>query len=180
MTEIMNKHSLSALYRRLCAARPQAQVDATASTDANLAALLATAPAGADVAGLLRALEPASARLASDVNQLQRAHPARGRGGHRAAAAGARRHAVRRRWAGGIAAGFALALGLALSVPMGHAPVSWQGVNAGVASVPQADGGLAARDVIFAASIDGTGKTAPTHPQERGDHLFSASFALGG
>lgn len=190
----MNNMSLSHLYRRLMSSREQPLVDAqelASVLDADsyasvaverrdaVAAALSTSPGQADLARMLKALEPASAALAEGVEKSRRsAHPQRLRSAR--PAAGARRglaHPLR--WAGGIAACLAVTLGLSLwHVEKGqhernHIASFEQSVHPPAAA---ADRIFTSEDVIF-ASMDKAHHRPSQHPS---DELFRGSFAVGG
>ena len=178
----MNEMSLSRLYRRLTSDRAHDAVsvddlvDVAASAtvvDAErrdrVAADLAQSPPQADLARLLRALQPVSESFAKDVRDAHRsAHPTRVRE-HRIAA-GARR-VQRLRWAGGIAACLSIALGL---WSWHHADTS---MHTGLAahSAPAADRIFTSNDVIFASSSDAHRQTRALGG--RGDELFRGHFS---
>lgn len=194
----MNDMSLSRLYRRLLCARARHAVDAAgldaaalveavatgAGSDAQVSAdseavvaLLAVSPPHADLARLLRALRPASEALAGNLGQGRRiVHPARLRD-QRLAASG-RRAQVRRpatgrlRWAGGIAATFALVFGL--WAWHGQQTQRWSDVAASATTSPTRDRIFTSRDRIFASSTD-----AGAHARSS-DKLFQGSFSAGG
>jgi hypothetical protein len=178
----MNEMSLSRLYRRLVSARPQPVIDAADLTDAGemsqprreaLAAKLASSTEYADLARMLRALEPASRTLAEDVAAERRvaAHPARVR--ELRPAAGARRsHARHLRWAGAMAACLAVALGLWSERADQRGPT-----HIAATTKPSAAGDriFTSSDSIFASSSEARHQ----HPNRRngGDELFHASFS---
>lgn len=182
-TDAMNERSLSRLYLRLQSERARTELDAQELVDAlsgaaahdTVAAQLAASPAHADLARMLKALEADSAAFAADVNRTQRAHPMRGRDLRRAAAGVRHGHVHRLRWAGGVAACLAVALGLSLSLRSTDDASRWQDVAAAARSVPQQDRIFASNDVIF--STTGARAHAPPKPA---DQLFSSSFAAGG
>ncbi len=176
----MNDMSLSRLYRRLTASRPTVEVDAvqladamsgdgepSASRDA-MVVRVATSPAHAGLARMLRALKPESEVLASGVRESGRvAHPMRQR--DQRAAAGARRHVQVRRISR-IAACLAVVFGL----------WSWEGtrrhdeVVAGTPPSHASDRIFTTQDRIFASTL-----SAPVSTQRRGDQLFRANFTSG-
>lgn len=188
----MNEQSLSRLYRRLVAHRaptPSApRVDSGAPQDVAgsahedaLARELARAPEGAAIASLLRELQAESAALADAVNATRRraAHPLRRTAAPRVAADrhafGARRAPLRRLgWAGGIAAGLAVALGVANW--HGQDTQRWNDVAATARSVPAPDRIFTSRDRIFAATDETHGSAGAASV----DVLFRGSFAAGG
>ncbi len=184
----MNEMSLSRLYRRLRSARPHAGVDAHALADTMahaagsgsrvgahheaVVAQLAVSPAHADLARLLRALEPESALLANHVNDVHRGVvPLRQREARVVARAHPKQaHALR--WISGIAASVAVAFGL----------WTWQGEqqarrssDVAAAATAQPDRIFTSRDQIFASSDASPRRTARGH-----DELFRANFARGG
>lgn len=175
----MNDMSLSRLYRRLVSARPAVEIDAVELADAvssdagasarrdAVVANLATSPAHASLARMLRALKPESESLAASVRESRVAHPQRQR--DQRVAAGARR-GVHVRWISGIAACFAVVFGL----------WSWQGAHrhdevvASTAASHRADRIFTTQDRIFASS-----EAAPAQNQRKSDQLFRANFASG-
>jgi len=178
----MNDMSLSRLYRRLASARPQPELDgadlaAVVSGDAQaglsarhrdaVVAKLAESAKYADLARMLRALEPVSAGLAADVAGCRRAaHPIRGR--ELRLAGGARRHPGFLRWAGAAAACLAVAIGVG----------TWRTLEserpqAGV-QAPAQDRIFASNDRIFASSAD---HARPARTHREGDVVFRGGFA---
>lgn len=182
----MNNTSLSRLYRRLTSTRAQsvaidaADLVSVSSGDAGdmaaerrdaVVARLAESPRDADLARMLHALQPASAALAGKVNDRRSsAHPMRDR-------VARPMHAARRaphrqlRWAGGLAACLAVALG----VGMWHnRPVeNWQNVATSVTTAQLPDRIFTSRDKIFASSEGGA-----HHQRARGgDELFRGDFS---
>ncbi|MEO6690063.1 MAG: hypothetical protein ABIS07_10450 [Dokdonella sp.] len=148
----MNEMSLSGLYRRLVSERPQDNADV----------------AHANLARMLRALQPESEKLAEQVSERRRtAHPVRQR--EQRVAAGARRNHVR--WAGSIAASLAVVFGL----------LTWQGArihtnaNVAMSTAPAPDRIFTTRDHIFASTVD-----TKLAGHARGDELFRGSFSSGG
>lgn len=176
----MNERSLSRLYRRLHSARPRAELDAQELVDVlsgapagdAVAEQLAASPAHADLARMLNALEADSAAFAADVARARRAHPMRDRDSRHAAAGVRHGRAQRLRWAGGVAACLAVALGLSVSLRSADDASRWQDVAAISRSVPQHDRIFASSDVIFSAREQA--------PSQRPDQLFRSSFAAGG
>ncbi len=179
----MNEMSLSSLYRRLTSARARPDVDATELVDAlktnttpgreAVAETLAVSPPHADLARMLRELQPESEVFAGKLNERRHvAHPARQRE-FRPAAGARRMHAPHLRWVGGIAACFALVLGL----------WSWHGdemrtggnLAASTLSPPSNDRIFTTQDRIFTSSVE------THHRKTRGsDELFRANFSSGG
>ena len=186
----MNDMSLSRLYRRLLSTREQPVVDAhelasamgadglASERRAALAADLAASPQHADLARMLRALEPASAALAEHVGRTRHlAHTQRTR--HTRSAAAARRGRTHRlRWAGGVAACLMVTLGLTLwhLESVRHAHHHTATLTPKVHATPLSDRIFTSEDVIFAASD----AARHGHPRTRGDELFRGSFAAGG
>ncbi len=183
----MNEQSLSSLYRRLVARRAGARVAplvdpgvAGPAQEEALARELAMAPEGPAIASLLSGLQAESAALAQAVNatRSRAAHPLRRSAtAHVAArhAFGARRTPIRRLgWAGGIAAGLAVALGVANW--HGQDAQRWNDVAATARSMPAPDRIFTSRDRIFAANDEAHG--AAGHGTV--DVLFRGSFAAGG
>ena len=188
----INEQSLSSLYRRLVAQRAPAQAVplldsgaplhvAGSGDDDALGRELAMAPEGPAIASLLRELQPESAALAEAVNASRRrsAHPVRRSPALRVAAdrhaLGARRTPIRRiGWAGGIAAGLAVALGVANW--HGQDTQRWSDVAATARSVPAPDRIVPSRDRIFAANDEARGVSGAAAV----DVLFRGSFAAGG
>lgn len=180
----MNEMSLSSLYRRLTSTRARHDVDATELVDAlktdtaagreAVAETLAVSPPHADLARMLRELQPASEVFAGKLNERRHiAHPARQR--ELRPAAGARRmHAPHLRWAGGIAACFALVLGLW----SWHGEGMRTGGNLAVSTLsqPANDRIFTTQDRIFTSSVE------THHRKTRGnsDELFRANFSSGG
>lgn len=187
----MNDNSLSQLYRRLTAARGQQEMDVealacvlgdrdsmTPERRATIAAELSSSPRNADLVRMLSALEPDSQALADAVNAVRRqSHPSHARQARGVrVAAGTRRHTMRRvRWATGLAAGLAVAIGL-LSWHSGTTD-RWNDVAAAARTAPVPDRIFTTRDRIFASSDD---KTPRGGAPARGDTLFRGSFAVGG
>ena len=184
----MNEMSLSRLYRRLTSQRAQPTVDvddlvavapAPAGADEvdsarrdRVAASLAVSSPHADLARMLHTLQPVSACLAEDVRERGRsAHPARVR--EQRVAAGARRgHRVHRlRWAGGIAACLAVALGLW----SWHHDDAQQHAAMAMQSAPAGDRIFASNDVIFSSSSDA--RQQEHRNSERSDELFHGNFS---
>jgi hypothetical protein len=183
----MNEMSLSRLYRRMTS-RTVRNVNADELVDAlapdsgltaerreALAADVAASAAQADLARMLRALQPESEALAADVERVNRTnvHPLRAR--EVRVANGARRHARPLRWVGSIAACCALAFGVfALN---GGKDSDWNNVSASATSAVQQDRIFTSNDVIF-ASAD---RSAPrTRAARGGDELFRGDFSSGG
>lgn len=174
--------SLSQLYRRMTAQRADAVgVDelaavAAGSADETIAAKLAASSRHADLARLLRELEPASAELAESVRRQGCAHPQRGRDAARPAHRG--RHVVHRgaRWLGGFAAAACLALALGV-VGLWHgrmeAPHSPE-TTAAVAP-DKADRIFTSNDRIFSAND----MSRHAKSTRGGDELFRSDFAGG-
>lgn len=177
----MNDQSLSRLYRLLTARRGEAveadaaELSAVVAGEADAsrrdaaAAKLAASARHADLARLLRALQPASAELAESVRRRGSVHPQRSR------EARPQHHARRAshrplRWAGGLAACLALTLGVV---------GAWHGKTGGVhrdtvASVQRQDRIFTSQDRIFSASDD-----AARHRSNNGDELFRGDFSGG-
>ncbi|NCT68206.1 MAG: hypothetical protein GXC76_11295 [Rhodanobacteraceae bacterium] len=175
----MNEMSLSRLYRRLALARPAPAVDAAELVDAlageapceTIATQLAASPAHADLARMLRALQADSEALAADVTATRRgAHPLRPRSVRHHAAA-PRRVAHPLRWAGGLAACLAVALGV-VGIWHGERAKQWDDVAAASQSVVRPDRIFTTRDRIF-ASAEPAGAHASGHG---GDELFRGGF----
>ena len=146
----MNEMSLSRLYRRLAEQRP--------------------ALPEAELAHLLRELQPESEALAAEVARFRRpAHPQRGRDVR--VADGARRGAAPARWIGALAACLALAIGV-FSL---HGPGDqrWSNVAGAARSISVPDSIVVANDHIFAASND---SVAPGPA----DEIFRGRFSAGG
>lgn len=177
----MNEMSLSRLYRRLTEARPAPHVDAAELADAlagaapreALAMQLAASPRHADLARLLSALQADSEALAAGVNAARRGtHALRPRAVRHHAAA-PRRAAHPRRWAGGLAACLAVALGLGLW--HGERASRWDDVAAASQSVAMPDRIFTTRDRIF-ASVDAQAPAANQPGRGGGDDLFRGGF----
>ena len=182
----MNENSLSRLYRRLSTARPAPAVDAAELADAlagsaapneALAAQLAASPQHADLARMLRALQADSEALAAGVNAARRgAHPLRPRTVRHHAAA-PRRAAHPLRWAGGLAACLAVALGV-VGVWQGERGSRWHDVAAASQSVVLPDRIFTTRDRIFASAEGTQAHAAGAHETVHGggDDLFRGGF----
>lgn len=179
----MNEMSLSRLYRRLTSARAHPDVDAAELVDAlktdtaagreAVAQTLAVSPPHADLARMLRELQPTSESFVGKVNERRHiAHPARQR--ELRPAAGARRmHAPHLRWVGGIAACFALVLGL----------WSWHGEEMqGGGNVAASKAAPSSKDRIFTTNDRIFASSTETHHLKThgGDELFHANFSSGG
>jgi hypothetical protein len=181
----MNDMSLSRLYRRLASAQPLPEMEGTdlaavASADAQSSGLsarhqdavvakLAGSTKYADLARMLRALEPASEALATDVSGSRRsAHAPRGR--ELRPAAGARRHQGHLRWAGVAAACFAFAIGVG----------TWRSIESRHQAVV-AQSAPSATDRIFASNdrIFSDAGSNGAHSQHH-DEVFRGGFAAGG
>lgn len=178
----MNDNSLSRLYRRLTAQRGEtveadaAELSAVVAGEADAsrreaaAAKLAASARHADLARMLRALQPASAELADGVRRRGSAHPQRSR------EARPQHHARRAshhplRWAGGLAACLALTLGV---VGVWHGSRNGGMHRDTVASVQKPDRIFTSQDRIFAASDD-----AAHRGSNAGDELFRGDFSGG-
>lgn len=186
----MNDMSLSRLYRRLTSQRAQPAVSVddlvavmapaarAAAIDeprlAHVATRLAQSPAQADLARMLRAMQPDSESLARDVRATRRsAHPVRLPDQRVAAGARRSRGVHRLRWAGGIAACLSIALGL---WSWHHADPSHQAaVSAAVHRAPSTDRIFASNDTIFASSSDAGRQKQGM--DSRGDELFRGHFS---
>lgn len=179
----MNDMSLSSLYRRLASAQPLPEIEGTdlaavASAQASglsarhqdaVVAKLAGSAKYADLARMLRALEPASEALAADVGGVRRnAHAPRGR--ELRPAAGARRHQGHLRWAGVAAACFAFAIGVGTwrSIESRHQAAVAQSAS------PAADRIFASNDRIFSDARSGG------ESRQHRDEVFRGGFAAGG
>ena len=176
----MNEMSLSRLYRRLTAG-PSASVDAGRlvdavagkQADADVAAGLAQSSRLSALARMLGELDPASSELAEAVNPARRAaHPAPHRETRRHAAVRRQRPAPLR-WAGGLAACLAVALGV-VGIWRGHQAERWNDVDANVSVATHPDRIFTTRDQIFASSSD-----AGQRAHGRGDELFRGDFSGG-
>lgn len=175
-----NGASLSQLYRRMAQQGVDAAgIDAdglvaaaSGQVDEALANALAGSPAHADLARLLRELEPASAELADSVRRQACIHPQRDRAASRPVHQGRRVARRGARWFGGlaVAAGLAMALGI---VGLWHGPLQSPHVpeTAHVASAP--DRIFASNDRIFAASESAHPAASP-HGR---DKLFRGDFS---
>jgi hypothetical protein len=175
--------SLSSLYRRFAAARPPMGEGAGeiavvmggeslgAERQAALAQALGDSPAHARLAGMLDALRAESRVLAADVAAVRAprlAHPARLRPARTAAAAPRRpRHHVR--WAGALAAGLALALGIGTWQQQREAVPTGARVTR-PAALP--DRIFVSNDKIFAALDAPAQRPAPAR-----DRLFRSNFS---
>lgn len=182
----MNDKSLSRLYRLVTAKRTAVEIDAeelvaAVSGEADVsgreavASKLAVSPRHADLGRLLRALQPASAELAEGVRRRGSAHPSR----HREAARPGHRMRVPHRplrWAGGLAACLAVALGV---VGIWHGrtgDLHRDGVaSARTAQLP--DRIFTSQDRIFASNDH---REHPRKQRHGGDEVFRADFSAGG
>jgi hypothetical protein len=182
----MNEHSLSRLYRRLTAQRVEiAEADAgelSAVADGTVdaarretaAAKLAASARHADLARMLRALQPASVELSGQVRRRGSAHPQRSREARP-------QHHARRishrplRWVGGLAACLALTLGV---VGVWHGDARRGNVDSAhhdsMASAQRPDRIFTSQDRIFA------GNDGASHRESGGrDELFRGDFSGG-
>ncbi|GAA0718326.1 hypothetical protein [Dokdonella soli] len=189
----MKDMSLSSLYRRLVSARPQPDVDAAdlvavVSADEGSGELsarhrdavvekLAASPQHADLARMLRALKPASEALATSMNEHRHgAHPLRAREQQRLAAGARRGHVHRLRWAAGLAACLAVALG----VFAWHHEDGQHLMTAGTArTAPLPDRIFTSSDRIFASSSGEAGHGESAR-HGGGDEVFRGRFSAGG
>jgi len=175
--------SLSRLYRRLAAARPPMGAGAgevaaamggeplDAKRQAALAQALGDSPAHVRLAGMLDALRAESGVLAADVAAVRAprpAHPSRLRPVRTAVAAPRRAH-YGVRWAGALAAGLALALGIG----------TWQQQREAAPTVARIthpatlpDRIFVSNDHIFAALDAPAQRPAPAR-----DRLFRSNFS---
>lgn len=174
--------SLSRLYRRMTAQGASAAeitaddlvAAASGEADEAIAAKLALSPRHADLARLLRELEPASAELATSVRRQGCAHPHKAREAQRPSHR--ERPAARRRarWFGGFAAAACLALSLGV-VGIWHGKMAAPRHHDVVASspVPATDRIFTSDDRIFASN------ERPHHakPARGGDELFRGDFS---
>lgn len=179
----MNEHSLSRLYRQLTAQRVEiaeadsAELNAVAEGSADAgrrevtAAKLAASARHADLARMLRALQPASVELADQVRRRGSAHPQRSREARP-------QHHARRvshrplRWVSGLAACLALTLGV-VGVWHGGARHGKNGSahHDTVASTQKPDRIFTSQDRIFAGSDDASRRASG------GDELFRGDFS---
>lgn len=181
--DAMNERSLSRLYRRLHAARPHAALDAHDLVDAvahaagsatrvgehhdAVVAELASSPVHADLARVLRALEPESERLAQQVEAARGSVVALApRQQHKPAGT----HSRPLGWIGAIAAGVMVAFGAWSWHAEQRAPHSGD-----VAATTMPDRIFTSQDHIFASSDAPQGHGAHHH-----DELFHADFSKGG